>query len=99
MEEFMRIRQEGTIEEYLNRFEDVRIILERIMPSLEELSLLSILVGGLRDEVRPVVRMLKPTTLAQAFQTARLQEQFLISSKKSNLIQKPIIPLTRQTIL
>lgn len=84
MEEFMRIRQEETIEEYLDKFEDMRIRLERVMPSLGEPYLLSLFIVRLKDEVRPVVRMLKPTTLAQAFQNTRLQEQFLTSSKKSN---------------
>lgn len=67
LEEFMRIRQEGTIEEYMDGFEDVRIKLERVMPSLGEPYSLSVFIGGLRDEVRPLVRMRKPTTLAQAF--------------------------------
>lgn len=63
MEEFMRIKQGGSIDEYLDKFEDVRIWLEKVMPALGETYLLSIFTGGLKDDVRLVVRMLKPTTL------------------------------------
>lgn len=62
MEEFMRIKQGGSIDEYLDKFEDVRIRLEKVMPTLGE-TYLSIFTGGLKDDVRLVVRMLKPTTL------------------------------------
>lgn len=43
MEEFMRVRQEGSVEEYQDKFEGLRLQLERIMLELGENYFLSIL--------------------------------------------------------
>lgn len=43
VKEFMRIRQES-IDEYLDKFEDVRIRMERVMPTLEETYMLSVFI-------------------------------------------------------
>lgn len=89
IEELMRTRQEGNMEEYQDRFEDIRIRVERVMPSLGEAYFSSVFIGELRDDIRPIVRMLKPNTLASAFQIARFQEQFLIGSRRTNASFKP----------
>lgn len=86
VEELMKIRQERTIEDYQVRFENVRIRVERLRPSLDEAYFLSVFVGGLKDDIRPLIRMLRPTTLAHAFQIAKFQEQFLNSSRKTSTI-------------
>lgn len=63
IEELMRTRQEGTIWEYQDKFEDIRIRVEWIMPNLVEAYFLSVFIGGLKDEIWPVLRMPKPNTL------------------------------------
>lgn len=41
------------------------------MPNLGETYFLSEFIGGLKDDIRPMVRMMKPITLPQAFQVAK----------------------------
>ncbi|XP_021653075.2 uncharacterized protein LOC110644554 [Hevea brasiliensis] len=89
VEEIMKMRQEGTVEEYQDKFEDRRIRLERVMPNLGEAYFLSAFVGGLRDDIRPMVRMMKPTTLFHDFEIAKYQEQLLSCSKKVNSVTRP----------
>lgn len=66
MEEFMRIRQEGSVVDYQDKFEELRVRMETLMLGLEQPCFLSIFIGGLRDNIRPMVKMLKPKTLLQA---------------------------------
>lgn len=84
IEKLVKSRQEGSIGEYQGRFEDIRIRVERVMPNLGEGYFMSAFVGGLRHEIRLVVRMLRPNNLANAFQIAKFQEQFFNSTKKTN---------------
>lgn len=88
VEEFMRIREEGTIEAYQDKFEDLRMV----MPSLGEPYFLYVFMGGLRDEIRPIVRVLKPTNLAHAFWVVKFQEQFLINTKRMPAYYKTFQP-------
>lgn len=88
-EEIMRMRQEGTMEECQDKFEDIRIRLERLMPNPGESYFLSSFIGGLRDDVRPMVRMMQPSTLAQAFKVAKFQKQILNCGKKPTSYFKP----------
>lgn len=74
VEEIMKLRQIGTVEEYQSEFEDVRVRLEGFMPNLGETYFLSGFVGGLKVDIRPMVRMMKPSSLPQAFQVAKFQE-------------------------
>lgn len=93
VEEFTKMRQEGSVDEYQDKFEDLRIRMERVMPHLGNDNFLCGFIGGfdyflcgfiggLRDEIRPMVRMLKPTGLSHAFEIARFQEQLLGYAKK-----------------
>lgn len=44
-------------------------------------------MSGLKDELKPMVRMMKPQHLMEAFEVAALQEQLLeLSSKDSKLV-------------
>lgn len=56
----------------------------KLMPNVEETYFLSVFVGGLKEDIRLVVRMLGPNSLAHAFQIPRFQEQFLNTSRKPN---------------
>lgn len=83
------MRQEGIVEDYQDKFEDIRVRMERFVPVLDEYYFLSGFIGGLRDEIRPMVRMLRPTNLAHAFEIARLQEPLLQSYGNPTLAPKP----------
>lgn len=66
VEGFMRLRQENSVEEYQDEFEDTRIRLERLMPELSESYFLFGFIGGLKDEIRLTVKTMKPVSLSQA---------------------------------
>ncbi len=68
----MKLRQENSLEEYQDIFEDLRIRMESVMPDLGEAYFLSAFIGGLKDEIRLIVRMMKPATLVDAIEIARL---------------------------
>lgn len=86
LEGFVKLRQENSVEEYHDEFEDIRIRLERLMLELGESYFLSGFIGGLKDEIRLMVKMMKPVSLSQPMDMAKLQEQLLDKSKlKGNL--------------
>lgn len=59
------------------------------MPELNESYFLSGFLGSLKDEIRLMVRMFKPNTMAQAVEIARLQERILDHTKRSKFPIKP----------
>lgn len=73
----MKLRQENSVEEYQDEFEDMRIRLERLMPKLEESYFLFGFIGGLKDKIRLMVKMMKPVSLSEAVEVAKLQVQLL----------------------
>lgn len=77
IEEFNKLRQKGTVEEYLIRFEELRALLTISQPMLDEAYFVSSFVSGLDDQLRLMVKMLQPTTVKQAAENAQLQEMAL----------------------
>lgn len=88
VEEFMKMRQESSVGEYQDNYEDSRIRMERVMPHLGEHCFLYCFIGGFKDEIRHMVRMLKPADLVYAFEIARFQEQLLGYPKTPSYFQK-----------
>lgn len=82
VEEFMRLMQEGSIEKYQDRLENIRVRMERVLPELGESYFLSGFIEGLRDEIKPMVKMLRHIDLTHAIEEARLQEMLLLSTSK-----------------
>jgi len=70
-EAFTKLQQASTVDEYQSEFE----VLSNRIPGLPEEFRVSSFVSGLKEEVRIMVSMFKPTTLPDAFELARLQEQ------------------------
>lgn len=68
---FTKLRQTHSVEEYQTKFE----ILSNKITGLNEEFRISTFLSGLRDDLRVVVAMFKPTTLSAAFGLARLQEE------------------------
>ena len=68
---FTKLKQTHSVEEYQTKFE----ILSNKITGLNEEFRISTFLSGLRDDLRIVVAMFKPTTLSAAFGLARLQEE------------------------
>uniref|UniRef100_A0A803MBH9 Ty3 transposon capsid-like protein domain-containing protein n=1 Tax=Chenopodium quinoa TaxID=63459 RepID=A0A803MBH9_CHEQI len=80
VEQFNKLQQIGSIEEYIDEFENLRSILMMNNHILPDSYLLDSFVGGLKPAVKPFVRAFKPSTIASAIDFARLQEENLTTS-------------------
>ncbi|XP_027183746.1 uncharacterized protein LOC113782033 [Coffea eugenioides] len=74
VEEFNKLQQKGAVEEYEEKFEELKTLMLLRNPKLDELYFVSSFFSGLKEEIRPMVKMFKPQTLAKAFEVAELQE-------------------------
>lgn len=74
VEEFNKLKQQGSVEDYLRRFEELKALIGAAHPSLPESYFVSSFISGLRDDLRFVVKMLGPVSVRQAAKKARLQE-------------------------
>nr|XP_027075980.1 uncharacterized protein LOC113699828 [Coffea arabica] len=75
VEEFNKLRQSGKVEKYQEKFEELKTLMIIRNPHLDEECFVSSLISGLKDEVKTMIKMLKPTTLSRAFDLAALQEE------------------------
>ena len=92
MEALTRLKQTTTVVFYKGNFK----ILSNRIKGLSESHKLSFFLSGLKDETRLPVRMLVPKSLNDAFGLAKIQEEFLISNRKSI---KPISDISKPSIL
>ncbi len=76
--------QQGTVEEYQEQFEDLRSKLLSTESQFASDYFLSSFLSGLKEEVRTTVKMMKPNSLMQAFELAKLQEQNLAAVTRRN---------------
>ncbi len=76
--------QQGTVEEYQGQFEELRSRLLSTDSQFAPGYFLSTFLSGLKEEVRVAVKMMQPSSLTQAFELARLQEQGLATVMKKN---------------
>lgn len=74
VEEFSKMRQADSVEHYTASFEDKRYDMIQSYPHLDEAFFVSSYISGLKEELRPMLKMMTPTTLNQAYNQARLQE-------------------------
>lgn len=56
------------------------------LPHVPECYYISVFTSGLKGEIRSMVKMMKPTTLAKAFEVSSLQESTILAINK---FQKP----------
>ena len=92
MEALTRLKQTTSVVSYKGNFE----ILSNKIKRLSKSHKISCFLSGLKDEIRLLVRMLVPKSLNDAFGLAKIQEEFLISNRKSF---KPVINVSRPSIL
>ena len=60
IEEFNKLRQVGEVRAYLRRFEELRSLMVNHNPHLSEAYFISSFLSGLSDNLRPMVKMIKP---------------------------------------
>ncbi|XP_071918893.1 uncharacterized protein [Coffea arabica] len=77
VEEFNKLRQSGKIEEYQERFEELKTLMMVRNPYLDKEYYVSSFISGLKDEIRTMIKMLRPMNLSEAFELAALQEEAL----------------------
>ncbi|XP_027175053.1 uncharacterized protein LOC113774658 [Coffea eugenioides] len=82
VEEFNKLQQKGTVEEYEEKFEELKTLMLIRNPRLDEGYFISSFISGLKDEIKPMVKMFKPQTLSKAFEVAELQECSLETMSK-----------------
>jgi len=79
METLTRLRQVGSVAIYKGQFE----ALSNWIKELSERHKLICFLSGLRDEIRLPIRMLNPWNLSATFGLAKIQEEYLVVSKRS----------------
>ena len=78
MEALIRLKQTSTVIAYKGNFE----ILSNGIFGLSKSHKLSCFLSGLKDEIRLPVRMLVLKTLNEAFELAKIQEEYLSNRRK-----------------
>ena len=78
MKALTQLKQVSSMVAYKGTFE----ILSNRITGLSESHKLSCFLSGLKDEIRLPVRMLVPMSLNEAFRLAKIQEEYLLSSRR-----------------
>ena len=106
VEQFNKLQQYTTLEEYIDDFENLRSLLLQSNHTLPETYVLESFIGGLKPAVKPFVRAFKPVSVADAILYARLQEESLNNTHKTaKLSVSPAVskstssPVTKTPIL
>lgn len=92
VENFNRLTQTGTLEEYIDAFECCRALLDMHSYELSSKFILDSFISGLRDNIKPFVKAFSPQSISQAITYARLQEETLTSLQVKSFTTKPFIP-------
>lgn len=80
-EEFNRLQQDGTIDEYLAKFEELKALLLVRTPTMLASYFLESFIGGLKPVVKPLVRATNPQTVDMAIEQARFHEEHIVALK------------------
>ncbi|KAJ8427985.1 hypothetical protein Cgig2_012073 [Carnegiea gigantea] len=81
VEDFNRLSQTGIIDEYLERFEELKSLMLVKNPLLPADYFVDSFIGGLVPQIKSFTRAFKPTTLTEAVNYARLQEATIQAMK------------------
>ncbi|KAL4309278.1 hypothetical protein GQ457_01G012100 [Hibiscus cannabinus] len=83
IEEFNKLTQRGSVEEYQERFEELKPYIIQQSPYQEEGYFVSSFLSGLKEELRHRVKISNPLSLDEAYRLAKLHEVALeIETKK-----------------
>ena len=72
---FSKIKQKGEVSEHQELFEELKAQVMMALPHLPESYYISICTSGLREEIKSTVKIMKPHSLAQAFEIALYKNQ------------------------
>ncbi|KAL4289531.1 hypothetical protein GQ457_14G023340 [Hibiscus cannabinus] len=87
IEEFNKLVQKSTVEDYQERFEELKPYMIQQNPYLEETYFVSSFLSGLKEELRHRVKVHQPQSLNEAYMQAKLHELSMeIESKKFRTI-------------
>ena len=75
MEEFNKLIQDKSVDDYIERFEELRSLMSALNPSLAESYYVSSFISGLKEDIKPMLKILKPSNVLMAFEQARWQEE------------------------
>ncbi|KAK9671838.1 hypothetical protein RND81_12G058100 [Saponaria officinalis] len=90
VDKFKKLQQTTSIDAYVDEFECLRGLMLQRNPNLSDDFFLDNFVGGIKTSLKPFVRAFKPTSMAEAIEYARLQEESLhVSSVKPFTAFKP----------
>ncbi|XP_070018003.1 uncharacterized protein [Nicotiana sylvestris] len=84
--EFKKLEQKGTINEYLEKFEELKTWVLVRRPTIPEEFFLEFFVEGLKEEIRNTVKMLNPYTLIQAVKKARFQKKVIETQMRKSKV-------------
>ncbi|GMI86644.1 hypothetical protein HRI_002333700 [Hibiscus trionum] len=74
VQEFNKLVQKSTVEEYQDRFEELKPYMLMFNSTLGEDYFVSSFISGLKEEIRNRIMVHEPKTLAEAYRKARRQE-------------------------
>jgi len=81
IEDFNKLQQNGTLDEYLAKFEELKALILLRNPNTPKSYLLEGFIGGLKLAIKTLVRAFKPQNLDLAIEQARYQEEHIQSLK------------------
>ena len=102
VEQFNKLQQTGSIEDYIDEFDNSRSLMEQHHHVLPDLYLLGSFIGGLKPTVKPFVKAFKPASVTESINYARLQEESLQATahkfvKGTGNVQKAVGPIVYST--
>ncbi|KAH0685512.1 hypothetical protein KY290_016997 [Solanum tuberosum] len=91
LEVFNKLNHTRSVDEYLGKFEDLKAEMLIRNPVLNEAHFISSFMGGLKKEIKYVIKMFKLITLSFAIEQARMQEKAIEAAlKKDKTDTRPI---------
>jgi len=67
VEKFNKLVQEKEVEEYVDRFDELKSLMCALNPFILEVYYISSFLSGLKEYIRPILKILKPATPMQDF--------------------------------
>ncbi|XP_019225505.1 PREDICTED: uncharacterized protein LOC109207079 [Nicotiana attenuata] len=86
--EFKNIEQKGTVNEYLEQFEDLKAWVLIRNPTIPEDFFLEFFIEGLKEEIRHSVKLLEPYSFSKVVEKARHQENMIEFLNKKEKAQR-----------
>lgn len=68
VEEFNKLVQDKSMDDYVEKFEELKSLMSALNPSLLESYYVSSFISGLKDDIKPMLKILKPLNVLMAFE-------------------------------